>query len=141
MNQKGFTLIELLAVIVLISIITVIAIPLVKFANGRINEKNFEAKKQLIVQAAEDYGEDYKEIILYSENTDASTICSVHTNVPCLKIKVSNLITNGYLSKDPSEKSNIVRNPKNDASMNSYEIEIFIQHNRAYADLVGTSWN
>ena len=142
MNQKGFTLIELLAVIVLISIITVIAIPLVKFANGRINEKNFEAKKQLIIQAAEDYGEDYKEIIKYSDfSSTPEVICSVHTTVPCIKISVSNLITNGYLAKDPSEKNNIIRNPKTDASMNSYAIEIYIQHNRAYADLVGTSWN
>lgn len=137
MNQKAFTLVELLAVIVLISVITVIAVPLVKFANKQINEKNFDAKKEVITQAAEDYGEDYKEIILYS---DLAPTCTVHTSNPCIRVKVSDLMNNGYLTKDPNEKTNVIRNPKNDASMNSYYIEIYIKHNRAYADLVGNGW-
>ena len=134
MNNKGFTLIELLAIIALISIITLITIPMIQYAHKKIQESNYNAKKEVIKAAAEDYGEDYKEIILYG--TGNTTDCSSY-NAKCVKVTVQTLLNSGYLVKDSDLPQNEVdiRDPRDDSSILNKDIYIYIKNNRAYADL------
>ena len=134
MNNKGFTLIELLAIFALISIITLITIPMIQFAHKKIQENNYDAKKSVIKTAAEDYGEDYKEIILYG--TDGTVDCSSY-GAKCIKIKVQTLLNSGYLVRDTDLPQNVndIRDPRDDTSLLDKDIYIYVKNNRAYADL------
>lgn len=60
LNNKGFTLVELLAVIVILVTILLIAIPSITSSLERSKTKQLEAKKALIVSAAEIYVSDHK---------------------------------------------------------------------------------
>ena len=53
LNNNGFTLVELLAVIVILLIIMGIAIPSITSALSRSEEKQFKAKKELILSEVE----------------------------------------------------------------------------------------
>ena len=99
MDKKGFILIELLAVIILISVITLITIPSIKYASRKINEKNYDTKLKMIKASAEDYGNDYKEIILYNAE-ETYTNPSDNQTYPAITVTVSDLLANGYLVKD-----------------------------------------
>ena len=55
MKNKAFTLVELLAVIVILSIILIIAVPQITSIIGETRQKAFEASEKLFVNAAEKY--------------------------------------------------------------------------------------
>lgn len=57
-NKKGFTFIELLAVIALIGVLVIIAIPTLLTVKNRINERLANTKKELLLSAAELYAQD-----------------------------------------------------------------------------------
>lgn len=134
MNRKGFTLIELLAVIVLITVITLVAVPSIKFANRRIQEKNYEAKLKMIKASAEDYGNDYKEVIRYS-SSETYTDPTSHESYPSVTVQVSDLLSNGYLVKDADIDTDDIRDPRDDTSLRNKSIIIYIKNNNAYAIL------
>jgi len=60
LNKKGFTLIELLAVVVILLIISVVAIPSIGAAIERNKAKSNEAKKDVIESYAEIYYDNFK---------------------------------------------------------------------------------
>lgn len=131
MNKKGFTFIELLAVIILIGIVIGIAIPSIRYADKKFHEKAYNTKVNLIKQAAEEYGDDYKEIILYSTGAENYTVGgnTYHSTT----ITVEDLLNNGYITKDNGLKNDDILDPRNDKSMLDVTITIYIKHNRAYA--------
>lgn len=69
LNNKGFTLIELLAVVVILLIISVIAIPSISAAIERNKEKKNNAQINVIETYAEIYYETHK------NSLDLSTFC------------------------------------------------------------------
>lgn len=82
--KKGFTLIEVLAVIVIISLLTVIIMPnILNSVNNKRNDISDSAKK-MIYDAADIYVKDNSEI--YSNN-EGATYC----------IKLETLVNNGKL--------------------------------------------
>ena len=134
MNKKGFTFIELLAIIVLIGLITLIAIPSIKLADRKIQNKNYETKKELIKKAAENYGEDNKDILLYSTST-TYTDPSNNVSYPSINIKVRDLLNNGYVSKDTGLKNADILNPVTGVSILNEDIVVYYKNNRVYAKL------
>ena len=91
MNNKGFTLMELLAVVVLLGIIAVIAIPGIGALNNTIKNNMLEKKIDIIEEAATLYGEDNKNVIIESATR--------YKGSPCQNYIVSDLVPN-YLDKD-----------------------------------------
>lgn len=132
MNKKGFTFIELLAVIVLISVVLLIAVPTIRYADKKFHEKSYNTKSELILNAAKEYGDDYKEIIMHSSSsmyTDPST----NDTYPSVTITIRDLLNNGYVTKDNDIKTNDILDPRDDSSMLDKTITIYIKNNRAYA--------
>ena len=126
MLKKGFTLIELLAVIVLISIITLITIPSVKYANKKIAQKNYETKLKVIKASAEEYGEDNKMLIMYNPTT-------TYNSYPAVVVTIEDLLRNGYLTKDSDIQEDDILDPRDDSSMKNKTITIYIKNSSAYA--------
>ncbi|MBR3898400.1 MAG: type II secretion system protein [Bacilli bacterium] len=56
-NKKGFTLIELLAILVILGIITLVAVPNVLSTISRSKTRDYEEFKQTVINAAEVYVE------------------------------------------------------------------------------------
>ncbi|MBO4601446.1 MAG: prepilin-type N-terminal cleavage/methylation domain-containing protein [Bacilli bacterium] len=135
MNKRGFTLIELLTIIVLITIITLIAVPSIKYAQNKINNKNYETKKSLIKTAAEEYGEDNREYILY-QSTQTYVEPSSGRSYPSMNdVTVSTLLQNGYLVKDNGLTVDDIKDPRNDTSLLTKTITIYIKNGVVYAVL------
>ena len=86
MNNKGFTLIELLAVLVILSIITMIALPSVASSMEKSKSKKLESNKKRAEVAAEMYVTDYKYDIYETLTTKDSCY-----------IQISSLVDEGYL--------------------------------------------
>ena len=132
MNKKGFTFIELLAVIIIIGIIALITIPSIRYADRKFHEKAYKTKLEIIKNAAKEYGDDFREVIV---NSNASTYTDPSTNqvYPSVTIKVSDLLNNGYLTKDDGIKKTDILDPRDDSSMLNDQIIIYIKNNRSYA--------
>ena len=133
MNKKGFTFVELLAVIVLISIVLLISVPTIRYADKKFHEKSYKTKTELILNAAKEYGDDYKEIILYSSYGTTYTEPSTNSSYPAVVITVRDLLNNGYITKDNDIKTDDILDPRDDSSMLDKSITVYIKNNRAYA--------
>ena len=97
MKNKGFTLVELLAVLVLISLVMVIAIPGIFKMRDRMNEKALNANK-------------YKSY--FGECTTNGTHCEC-TNNKCkykFVINIKDLIKSGDLKKETKDEETIEEN-------------------------------
>ena len=93
LNNRGFTLIELLAVLVILSLIIVLALPAFNTSMEKSKRDQEEAYKARVVAAAEIYMSDYKYKVDVSE-------CYIRT------VK---LIQDGYLSSSnqPNDKDGV----------------------------------
>lgn len=94
MGKRGFTLVELLLVIVLLGIIAVIAIPTVGVITRALQNKMLEEKITFIEEAAELYGQDFKDSVINSTLN--------YNGYNCITINVIDLVPN-YLDKDSDE--------------------------------------
>lgn len=133
MNKKGFTFIELLAVIILISVVLLIAIPTIRYADKKFHQKAYKTKTELIINAAREYGDDFKEVILYATDGTTYTDASTGSNYPAVIITVRDLLNNGYITKDNDLNKTDILDPRDDSSMLNKSITVYIKNNRAYA--------
>lgn len=122
-TKKGFTMVELLAVIVIISIILTI----ISFAVSGVMKKNkqaaLEAKKEIILKQARQYGQDYEELFYNSSKRYKSKYV-------CTQITVGTLVTAGYIDEDDKDTSSgekDVVNPQTGESMKNMKIVIYIK--------------
>lgn len=83
MNKKGFTLTEMLAVVVIISLIALIAVPNVQSLNESIKQRKESSAKELVVNAA----------VLYVQ--DGNATCTNECSV-----SISTLLEADYLEED-----------------------------------------
>ncbi len=90
LNNKGFTLVELLAVVVILVIIMLVAIPNISSSIERRKIKNETKMKEVIIDASE----------LFVTNKEESISSNLKYCSPkkCI-VSVSNLVDNGYLVK------------------------------------------
>ena len=135
MNKKGFTFVELLAVIVLIGIIIGISIPTIRYADRKFHEKAYKTKIELIKNAAQEYGDDNKEVIIYATGGSTYTDPATGGSYPSITVTVQDLLNNGYITKDDDLKEEDILDPRTRTSMLNKSVIIYIKNNRAYAKI------
>lgn len=134
MNKRGFTFIELLAIIILIGVVIGISIPAINYADKKFHEKDYNTKVELIKKAAEEYGDDNKETILYASG--GTTYHAEDGNdYNSITVSVRDLLNNGYITSDTNSKRNDVKDPRDGSSMLDQTMIIYIKNNRAYVKL------
>ena len=101
--NKGFTLIELLAVIVIIALITVVAVPSAFMFQRNMTLKMFCSKVSTIETAGRQYGND----IYNTLDTDTDKVNSIAcTNQDrCVKVAVGLLVNKKYLKHEGGKKN------------------------------------
>ena len=146
MNNKGFTLIELLAVVTIISILTIIAVPSAFTFQENMKKKMFCAKVETIERSARLYGNDVKETIKGDKIIERK--CSVITHSSseaCQYITINTLLAKGYLKKEANALVKDDKNkpiydefydPRTFASMKDNYVVVYIENGRAYARFV-----
>ena len=126
-DKKGFTLVELLVVIAIIALLMVIAVPSILLISRRINNRQYNTKVELILNAAEIYGKDHYAILFADGATSAN-------------IKVKDLVP-AYLEADVTTTENgvttyIVVDPRdNTISMNEYGIYLVLRNSKVVASM------
>ena len=90
-DRSGFTLVELLAVVVILVIIMLIAVPNISSSIERKNQREDEAMKETLVSAGELFVSANYDVI--RENLDASSVSQC-------KILIEDLISDRYLPRD-----------------------------------------
>lgn len=114
-NKKGFTLTEILIVIVIIGIVLAISIPSIIAIRKRINERLLENKKDIILVAAELYGQDNA---IYTD-----TIIHVYDLINEKYIEPDIKQNNSNCSGEYTENGCVI-NPVDDSSLNNERILI-----------------
>ena len=123
-KNKGFTLVELLAVIVILAIVSLVAVPSI---NGllRKSRTNMFCKKVESIEAAAKY---------YAQD-NLSDLGSDSKMVIANKIPIRLLVEKGYLKKDSDNctvGSNCVTDPRDKSSLDNNYIDIYSENNRLY---------
>ena len=118
MKKKGFTLTELLAVIVILGVITLIAIPSSFAISNRIKINLYCTKMDTIKKAADLYASDHFDEVRLGIIT---------------KVSIKDLVNYGYVKKDENPVNNIlVVDPRdNETSLDDMTISLSISNNRA----------
>ena len=118
-KTKGFTLIEILAVIGLIGVILIVAIPSITGISRSIKKRQYEAKKTVLVSAAEVYAK-----------KNSSQFIKTFGDTYMIHVQVRDLIYYGYTNVDTKSDENCkdpigcVMNPETDDSLNDEYITI-----------------
>ena len=104
--KKGFTLVELLAVITLLAVIGLIAIPVVNRTINSSKEKAYSAQVEEIENAAKSWAAEHLDEIVEDDISCATStsIVEIHT------ISVADLKSGGYIPKK-------AKNPKNEENL------------------------
>ncbi len=116
MNKKGFTLVELIAVIALLGVLVILAMPNLISLRNNVTNGSLKSKLQTIHSAAIDYAQDRlnsvpSPLVPQTLNGDPTYKLGDKTyNSNCLQVKIATLIEEGYLAvttaytnKNPSE--------------------------------------
>ncbi|MGM9834435.1 MAG: competence type IV pilus major pilin ComGC [Bacilli bacterium] len=133
MKKNGFTLVELLAVIVILSLLIVIAVPSVTKMSRKIQTNMFCDKVKDIEKAAELWGIDNEELVYSSENVTAfnyekgENVVYQHAKM----ITVRELVKKGYQKSDDKDKSTV--DPRDDSDLLDKKVLVLIKSKRPYA--------
>ena len=111
MNKKAFTLIELMAVIVVLGIVALIAVPVISGTLKDSKEKIYEEQVRRIEDAAKKWGVDN----IYDDNENE------------YYVSLSELISEGYL-----EGANQIKNPIDNTTMDGCVIISYEQDYNQY---------
>ena len=94
LNNKGFTLVEVLAVLVILVVIMSIAIPNISSSLERSKSKQDDARKKILISAAELYVADNKNTVYNNLDGDGE-----------YRISLDKLVENGYVTEDQVKDS------------------------------------
>jgi type IV pilus assembly protein PilA len=94
-NKKGFTLIELLAVMVILGLVLIIAIPTITGVTERIKKDTFASAARMMIASAREKVSDDPNILMPPNNYDATLIKLAYLNLENMNQDVDN----GYYNK------------------------------------------
>lgn len=116
--NKGFTLVELLAVLTILSVITLVAVPNVITMNKKTRQNDIEQFKRTVENAAEVYVETHLDLEWVQElkNNNVSH---------CIDIK--DLIVDMDKSKGSSLLNPNLKNPENNTAVSSLTVSILVK--------------
>ena len=143
MNKKGFTLVELLAVITIISLLMIVAVPSALNFQENMKKKMFCSKVDTIERAGRLYGGDVTETIKGDKIPERK--CSLVTgtaSAACQFISVNTLMAKGYLKKELNNTRKDAKvydefyDPRDFRSMKSDYVIVYIDNDKAYAKYV-----
>ena len=138
MENKGFTLVELLVVLVIMAIISAIGFAGVSAVQKNIKKNLWEAKIELILSGAKNYGEDNK------NKLKETNICNVNGEEKeyCITKTVQFLLDNNYIKTDEEDNDGkaIITNDTLDEDdtnyiVNNKEVKIYLEDNTIYATM------
>ena len=115
-NKKGFTLVELLAVIVVLSLVMIIAIPAISKNTINAREAVLKTKVDLIINESVIWGEDNLNYFLTS-NKGPLKSCTEGSAITC-EITFNDLAAAGYIKYDNEEEKVITDPTKKKNSLN-----------------------
>ena len=121
-NKKGFTLLELLVVLAIMSIIILIGTYGMKGVTKLIKKDLWEAKKELIIRAATNYGEEHLKTLKENQNME-------------IRITVQDLIDKNYIKTkeiiyDENNKKAGITNDTTGKPVNGEYIKIKYENNQ-----------
>ena len=138
MKNKGFTLVELLVVLVIMAIISAIGFAGVTAVQKNIKKNLWEAKIELILSGAKNYGEDNK------NKLKETNICNVNGEEKeyCITKTVQFLLDNNYIKTDEEDNDGnaIITNDTLDEDASNYivnekDVKIYLEDNTIYATM------
>lgn len=127
MNKKGFTLIELLAVIVVLGVVLLLAMPSILDSINASRDSSYKILIGNIKTAAETYYQECEYGDLSDKNKYGDYACAIDNNT--INITIEDLANTGFLkvndTKEVAGKEvKVVLNPKNNADMSDCQIKI-----------------
>ena len=138
MKNKGFTLVELLVVLVIMAIISAIGFAGVTAVQKNIKKNLWEAKIELIISGAKNYGEDNKNKF---KETDTCRINGSEKEY-CITKDVQFLLNNNYIKTDEEDNDGnaIITNDTLDEDDSNYivnekDVKIYLEDNTIYATM------
>ena len=122
-NKRGFTLVELLAVIVILIIVTLLAVPAVLKMLNVNRGKSYDAKVKIILKQAKQFARENSSFLYDSEKRYLGKVCNIVT--------VGQLRSTGFLKEITSSGSDSVHiiNPDTGESMDDLEVVVIINSN------------
>lgn len=122
--KNGFTLVELLAVIVVLTVVALIAVPNINSLVKKSKTNMFCKKVESIEAAAKNYGQD-----------NFSNSVSAEESIVVDKIPLRFLVEKGYLNKDKKDCTigvNCVLDERDNSSLDNNYVQIYAKNNRLY---------
>ncbi|MDD4705873.1 MAG: type II secretion system protein [Bacilli bacterium] len=131
MENKGFTLVEILAVITIMSMLVVIAIPATQSIARKANEKMYNSKIDIAIQSAKLWAIDnidcFKKPVC--EKIISAECKVIKANVECYSIILDTLVNEGYYDYDDEVNERII-DPRNKSQENDLnETPLLINYN------------
>lgn len=115
LDNKGFTLVEVIAVVVIISVLSLLIVPSISGLLNRSKDNSYKDLKSSIILSCEEYINDNR----YNINIDScdnNGICDVSN------VSVSFLVENGYLTPTGTDSNgDYIVNPKDKKSRMNME--------------------
>ncbi len=126
-NKKGFTLVELLAVIVLLGLITVLAVPAINNANAKTKERLYNTKITTAEQAILAWAQENEKCFVSTNAircvVGLSSGCTENGNIVSCTVTMGTLASNDLIGYDKEvDGVKQVINPKDNTSMNNVKI-------------------
>ncbi|MBR1748331.1 MAG: prepilin-type N-terminal cleavage/methylation domain-containing protein [Bacilli bacterium] len=120
-NKKGFTLVELLAVIVILGLIAVIAIPNSMKVSDEVKKNLYCEKVDLLLTDAKRFGNDHLGVLRKAGDQNCY-----------IPVTVNTLISKGVIKKE-QDTAPFITNPYDGSAMDGKTIGIYYYNKRAYA--------
>lgn len=120
-KKKGFTLVELLAVIVILGLIAVIAIPNSMTVSDGVKKNLYCEKVDLLLNDAKRFGNDHLGVLRQAGNQNCY-----------IPVTIEYLVNKGIIKKE-QDHAPFITNPYDNSSMDGKTIGIYYKNKRAYA--------
>ena len=119
-NNKAFSLIELIAVLIILSLLLLLAVPQISGLVRKNKLKSFNTKVNVIIRQVKQYAKDNESFLNESNKTYEGYVCNT--------ITVAQLKNLGYLKElDKDTGYNKITDPRDNSSMENFTVMLYIK--------------